>query len=62
LISPCEKFSKYVGSETKLHEPVEKPFFSPTSVPSEKPVFKPRTVVIPVMHTPTTMTRGFKRE
>jgi hypothetical protein len=51
LINPCEKFPKYVGNGTKLDEPVEKRFFSPASVPSENPVSKPRTAVIPVMHT-----------
>jgi hypothetical protein len=51
LTTACEKFSKSVGSGAKLDEPVEKRFFSPGSVPSENPVSKPRTAVIPVMHT-----------
>jgi hypothetical protein len=40
-----------VEDTTKLHQAVEKPSFSPERVPSENALFKPRTAVIPVMHT-----------
>jgi hypothetical protein len=51
LTTLCEKHLKSVGSGTKLLQPVEKLFFSPTAVPSENPMPKPRTTVIPVIHT-----------